>query len=156
MRPANTRSKQNSSISIFDGKIFTMGKKGGTKLICVLAEGGSPIWELDVSSGGGDPNCTPTVDPVAKLAYGLSHDGKLVCADITGGQEVWSTDFQSDFGGAMMSGWGYSESPLVDGDRLICTPGSDRVRRWRQCFVAALARRSWPSTIGRGVLQTQS
>jgi outer membrane protein assembly factor BamB len=30
-----------------------------------------------------------------------------------------------DFGGKMMSGWGYSESPLVDDDRLICTPGAD-------------------------------
>jgi outer membrane protein assembly factor BamB len=25
-----------------------------------------------------------------------------------------------------MSGWGYSESPLVDGDKLVCTPGSDK------------------------------
>ena len=24
----------------------------------------------------------------------------------------------------MMSGWGYSESPLIDGDRLLCTPGA--------------------------------
>src|SRR5262249_24713628 len=25
--------------------------------------------------------------------------------------------------GKMMSGWGYSESLLIDGDKLICTPG---------------------------------
>jgi outer membrane protein assembly factor BamB len=25
----------------------------------------------------------------------------------------------------MMSGWGFSESPLVDGDKVICTPGGD-------------------------------
>jgi outer membrane protein assembly factor BamB len=25
----------------------------------------------------------------------------------------------------MMSGWGYSESPLIDEDKLICTPGGD-------------------------------
>ncbi len=25
----------------------------------------------------------------------------------------------------MMSGWGYSESPLVDGDQVVCTPGGN-------------------------------
>lgn len=114
-----------SSLALFDNKIITMGKKdGGIKLICVSAEDGSPIWEAPVS-GGSDPNCTPTVDPETKLVYGLSHSGVLVCANIETGEEVWKVDFQSDLGGRMMSGWGYSESPLIDGDRLICTPGSD-------------------------------
>ena len=36
------------------------------------------------------------------------------------------TRIKSDFGGKMMSGWGYSESPLLDGDLLICTPGGSR------------------------------
>ena len=115
-----------SSVAVFDGKIITMGKKqGSTKLICVSVEGGSPIWEVQVGSGS-DPNCTPTVDPESKLAFGVSFDGVLVCADIESGQEVWRKDFQSDMGGRMMSTWGYSESPLIDGDLLICTPGSDR------------------------------
>jgi outer membrane protein assembly factor BamB len=115
-----------SSVVVFDGKILTMGKQGGdTKLICLSAADGSPIWE--VSAGGGDgPNCTPTVDPESNLVYGLSHQGKLVCANIETGEELWRIDFQSDLGGAMMSGWGYSESPLIDGDRLICTPGNDQ------------------------------
>ena len=42
------------------------------------------------------------------------------------GDEIWKKNFQSDFGGSMMSQWGYSESPLVDGDRLVCTPGADK------------------------------
>ncbi len=114
-----------SSVVISAGKLITMGKKnGGTKLICVSAEDGSPIWEVPVG-GNKDPNCTPTVDPDSNLVFGLSFEGVLVCANIESGQEVWRKDFQRDFGGRMMSGWGYSESPLVDGDRLICTPGSD-------------------------------
>lgn len=125
-----------SSVAIWDGKIYTMGKKGGsTNLICVSVADGSPIWELE-AGGGGDPNCTPTVDPDAKLVFGLTHGGDLIAADAESGQKVWSLNFQSDLGGEMMSGWGYSESPLVDGDRLICTPGSD------QGVLAALDKRT--------------
>lgn len=126
-----------SSVAIFDGKIFTMGKKDGTtKLICVSASDGSPVWEIDAGGGGGDPNCTPTVDPDSKLVFGLTHGGNLIAADIESGRRAWSVNFQSDLGGRMMSGWGYSESPLVDGDRLICTPGSD------QGVMAALDKRT--------------
>ena len=39
------------------------------------------------------------------------------------GEKKWSVNLSNDFGGKMMSGWKYSESPLVDGDQLICTPG---------------------------------
>src|SRR5262249_2855366 len=35
----------------------------------------------------------------------------------------WRKHMKDDFGGDMMSGWGYSESPFVDGDHMICTPG---------------------------------
>jgi outer membrane protein assembly factor BamB len=115
-----------SSIAIHDGKIFTMGKKSGAvTLICVSAQNGSPIWETALGSGK-DPNCTPTVDPESGLVFGLTIEGQLVCLSCDDGKEIWRKDYASDFGGEMMSMWGYSESPLVDGDRLICTPGSSR------------------------------
>lgn len=114
-----------SSVAIADGKLFTMGKKNGTKLICVSSDDGSPIWEVNIG-GSKDPNATPTVDIESGLVFGLSLEGVLVCANIESGSEVWRRDFQKDFGGRMMSMWGYSESPLIDGDNLICTPGSDQ------------------------------
>ena len=52
------------------------------------------------------------------------------------GETVWTKSYAKDFGGTMMSGWGYSESPLVDGDRLICTPGA------KDAMLAALDKRS--------------
>src|SRR5262249_36769695 len=57
------------------------------------------------------------------LAFGLATNGDLVCVDITKGKALWRKNLPKDFGGQMMSGWGYSESPLVDGDKLVCTPG---------------------------------
>src|SRR6202012_101155 len=67
--------------------------------------------------------CPPTVD--GELLYALGTHGDLVCLESATGKEKWRKNFGKDFKGRMMSGWGYSESPLVDGDKLICTPGGD-------------------------------
>ena len=110
-----------SSIAIAGGRIFTMGKRrAGCELIALDLKTGRELWSTPV--GGGDPNCTPTVD--GSLVYALGREGDLVCADVASGNVVWKKSFPKDFGGSMMSGWGYSESPLVDGDQLVCTPGA--------------------------------
>jgi len=111
-----------SSVAIADGRMVTMGKFGNeTRLIAIRLDDGAKIW--DVAVGGGDaPNCTPTID--GDSVYGLSHSGDLICVEFATGKEVWRKNFPNDFGGQMMSVWGYSESPLVDGDRLIVTPGA--------------------------------
>lgn len=110
-----------SSLAVVGNRIFTMGRrKGKCQLVAVSREDGSELWATDV--GGGNPNCTPTVD--GDLIYALGREGDLVCANVQSGSILWRKSFPRDFGGRMMSGWGYSESPLVDGDRLIVTPGS--------------------------------
>lgn len=112
-----------SSLVIHDGRIFTMGARpGGTYLIALELDGGKELWATKVAEGRDDPNCTPTAS--GKLVYALSKDGNLLCAEAATGKEVWRKNFQRDFGGKMMSGWGYSESPLVDGEKLVCTPGA--------------------------------
>lgn len=111
-----------SSVAIADGKIFTMGKIGNREhLIARSLSSGEEIWKTPVGNGD-HSNCTPTVDGDHVYAVGLR--GDLVCAKIATGAVVWSKNFEKDFGGKMMSGWGFSESPLIDGDRLICTPGA--------------------------------
>ncbi len=111
-----------SSVAIVDGKIFTLGsRKGGCDLIALDVNGGKELWSTRI--GGGNPNCTPTVD--GDRVYALSRQGELACVNADSGKLMWQKDFKNDFGGKMMSGWGYSESPLVDGDRLICTPGAE-------------------------------
>jgi outer membrane protein assembly factor BamB len=113
-----------SSLAIVDGRIYTMGKiDGETNLVCRNVSDGSAVWNTPIDEGGGsDPNCTPTVD--GEFVYGVSHGGTLACCNATTGQLVWKKSFSKDFGGKMHSGWGYSESPLIDGELLICTPGS--------------------------------
>ncbi len=116
-----------SSISISDGRIFTMGdREAGQFVIALNLADGKELWSTRISDiwepkGYSGPRCTPTVDG-ARL-YALGPHGDLVCLDVEGGKEVWHRNLNSDFDGRMHSHWGYSESPLVDGERLICTPG---------------------------------
>jgi outer membrane protein assembly factor BamB len=57
------------------------------------------------------------------LVYVLDPDGELACLAASDGTKQWQRSFVDDFGGRLMSGRGYGESPLIDGDRLLCTPG---------------------------------
>ena len=57
--------------------------------------------------------------------YAVSSLGKLVCLDATSGKQVWEKSYTKEFGGSVQN-WGYTESVLVDGDKLICAPGGSR------------------------------
>jgi outer membrane protein assembly factor BamB len=117
-----------SSLAIVDGKLYTMGdiRVESEKAQCVLAYDLSTrerLWagEVGPPHDDGGPRCTPTVDN--GLIYAIGTAGDLVCVDAEAGKVRWSKNFQNDLGGGKNPGWKFSESPLVDGDRLLCTPG---------------------------------
>ena len=113
-----------ASVAIAGGKIYTLGKvRDKTYLHCRSVDDGAEVWKSPVGSGG-DPNCTPTVD--GDLVFGLTLGGDLFCCTTESGSLVWTKNFAKT-STSMTSGWGFSESPLVDGDRLVCTPGSNDV-----------------------------
>jgi outer membrane protein assembly factor BamB len=72
------------------------------------------------NSYGDGPRSTPTVD--GDFLYALSAHGDLACLEIQGGKEVWRLSILKEFKGKNI-GWGLSESPLIAGNLLICTPG---------------------------------
>jgi len=110
-----------SSLAIADGRIYTMGNLDGSEFLFALQlSDGREIWKTRVGAGG-ESNSTPTVD--GDLVFAVGRNGDLICANASDGEKVWSKSFTADFGGKMMSQWGYSESPLVDGEQVICTPG---------------------------------
>lgn len=121
-----------ASLSIVGDQIFTMGEKqGSSHIVAVGRSDGSAVWSAPF--GSGEPNCTPTVD--GDLVYGLSRDGELAAVRRKDGKLVWQVSFTKDFGGSVPT-WGYSESPLVDGRLLICTPGG------KDAFLVALDKTS--------------
>jgi outer membrane protein assembly factor BamB len=111
-----------SSVAVADERIYTMGKRDkGVCLIALAAENGDEIWSTPFP-GSGEPNGTPTVDGERVLA--INYDGALVCAETATGRIAWQKHCVSDFGGEAPN-WGYSESPLVDGELVVCTPGAE-------------------------------
>jgi len=119
-----------SGVSVAKGKIFTMGDGPDSSFVHALNErDGKLFWSAKVGRPGDPggypgPRATPTVD--GDLVLALGQFGDLVCLETASGREKWRKSLTKDFGGKLMSGWGYSESPLVDGDKVICTPGGSR------------------------------
>ena len=114
-----------SSMAIVGDRIYTMGDKGDSSFLTASDRAsGKLVWEAKVGQQGGNykgTRCTPTVD--GDRVYALGQFGDLICCDVSG-VERWRKNFQKDFGGRS-GGWNYTESPLVDGDKLVCTPGGN-------------------------------
>ncbi|MGE5195218.1 MAG: PQQ-binding-like beta-propeller repeat protein [Deltaproteobacteria bacterium] len=115
-----------SNISIADAAAYTMGNHGDRELVLAFnLDSGENLWKFDNApayhNGYGDgPRSTPTID--GDRLYALGGTGELVCLDRTSGTKIWQKNIVKDFG-AGVPGWGICESVLIDGDRLICTPG---------------------------------
>ncbi len=117
-----------SSVVIAKGRIYTMGDVGDSAVVLALDEkDGKLLWKTPIGApypqdkSRPGTRSTPTVD--GDLLFALDPHGDLVCLETATGKEVWKKNLSKDFNGQMMSGWRYSESPLVDGDRVLATPG---------------------------------
>ena len=111
-----------SSVVVGYGKMFTLGRKDSDVVVTALdAMSGKLSWTRKIGETQRHPCSTPTLD--GDHLYALDPDGELVCLKAATGDIVWQTSFVENFAGRMMSGRGYGESPLIDGQRLICTPG---------------------------------
>ena len=115
-----------SSVAFAGQRIFTMGQvRGAAHLFCLDLSDGAVQWSARIGASGGSrqpgPRATPSTD--GKLVFGLGYDGELACLAAESGEEKWRKNLYDEFDGEIMSGWGYSESPLLDGDLVLVTPG---------------------------------
>jgi outer membrane protein assembly factor BamB len=119
-----------SGPAIVGDRLYIMGDEDGKAwLFAIDVKSGKRLWKCDMgppwaNDYGNGPRGTPAID--GDHVYGLSGAGYLVCAEAASGERVWLKRLKEELGGTMMSRWGYSESPLVDGDHLLCSPGGDR------------------------------
>jgi len=114
------------SVAIRGDRIYVQGVKDNqSSVFCLNRADGKTIWvtplgpRLGQDKGPG-PRGTPTVEN-DKL-YALAESGDLACLKNSDGSAVWRRNILKDFGGRNPK-WLISESPLIDGDRLIVTPG---------------------------------
>ena len=119
-----------STPAVVGDRIYLLGNKGlDDEFVAALdVKDGSKVWSTSLGKVGKPDQkpsypaarSTPTVD--SELIFALSSDGDLVCLDAASGSKRWGKNIRTEFGGHS-GDWAYAESPLVDGDVLVCTPG---------------------------------
>ena len=117
-----------ASVAVSDGRVYTQGQQGDLSYVIALDEQtGEQIWRIEnggsyTNRRGGGPRGTPTVE--GGVVYALNSDGSLVAARASSGERLWSTNLLTRFEARNIS-WGLSESPLIDGQRIIVNAGGD-------------------------------
>lgn len=118
-----------SAVTVARGRIFTQGTKDGDEAIFALdLKTGETLWA--VSPNGGTPPFEEKRGNGARGSSTILGDdvyteggtGIVTCLDFESGKQKWSRDFVKEFDTEVPK-WGYCESPLIDGDKLIVTPG---------------------------------
>ncbi|WP_145247068.1 PQQ-binding-like beta-propeller repeat protein [Aeoliella mucimassa] len=119
-----------SAPSIVDGCLYGMSNRDGQEIVWALSEAdGKELWtssigpavEQRMPQSKEGPGGTPTVDGDHLYVVGMG--GTIACLERDGGKVVWKRSMTEDFGG-IVPPWSYRESPLVDGEKVLCTPGA--------------------------------
>lgn len=126
-----------ASLCVVDDVVYTTGNSDTEQFVVALQIAtGKALWRTAIVPVV--PNhdylgsrSTPTYDEKTQRLFVVGSDGRLVCLDLKG-KIIWQRQFQKEWNGRLMSGWGFSESPLVDGDQVVVTPGG------RQALMVAL------------------
>jgi len=141
--------------SVVGNRIYILSNRGlDNEFVAALStEDGKQVWATTLGKVG-NPNqmpsfptarSTPTVD--GALLYALGSDGDLACLETASGKIRWRKSLRADFGGHPGQ-WAYSESPLVDGNTLVVTPGG------AQATIVALNKQTgetlWKSAVPGG------
>jgi outer membrane protein assembly factor BamB len=114
------------SVAVKDERVFVQGLKGSQSAVSSLNRAdGKVVWSkalggTSYGNQGPGPRSTPTVD--GDRVYVLTENGDLVCLRAQDGSVLWQRNILKDFGSRNIP-WLISESPLVDGNRLVVTPG---------------------------------
>jgi len=119
-----------STPAVVGDRLYLISNQGlEDEFVAALAVAdGKKIWSKHLGKVGNPDQqpsypaarSTPTVD--GDLLYALGSDGDLACLDIATGEVRWQKNLRTEFGG-QPGIWAYAESPLIDGDVLVCAPG---------------------------------
>lgn len=119
-----------SGPAVVGNRIYLMSNRGMDNEFVEArsAQDGKVIWTTRIGNVGNPEQnpkypkarSTPTVD--GNFIYALGSDGDLACLETKTGKIKWQKSLRKDFGGQPHE-WAYAESPLVDGDVVVASPG---------------------------------
>ena len=120
-----------SAPTVVGTTLYAQGAANGKDFAFALdTETGTIKWKqilgeehVDAQNRGNGGRGSVTVN--GDKLYLIRGGGQIHCLSANDGIVVWERDFKADFGGVLMSNWGFSESPLVDGNMVICSPGGE-------------------------------
>jgi outer membrane protein assembly factor BamB len=144
-----------SAPAVVGSRLYLLSNRGmDNEFVQALsAQDGKTVWTTRIGNVGNPdqkPNypmarSTPTID--GKVLYALGSDGDLACLELATGKTRWQKNLRKEFGGKPGI-WAYSESPLIDGDVLVATPGG------AQATIVALNKKDgsviWTSAVPGG------
>ena len=133
-----------SSVAVSNGRLFTLGNNNDIETIyCLDTTTGKELWKhsyacsLDPNLYEGGPNATPTVD--GKMVYTFSRKGHVFALDAETGKVAWTKNVHEE-PGLKIPSWGFSGSPLVEGNLLIINAGNGGI-----AFEKATGKIAWAS-----------
>jgi len=116
-----------AGMSVANGRLYTMGNTGDIDTVyCLDANTGAEIWKHSYPCSPKDPmgyagpRCTPTIE--AGRVYSVSRLGHVFCLEAATGKVIWAKELQKT-DGAKVPQWGFSGSPLIEGNLFIIEGG---------------------------------
>jgi glucose dehydrogenase len=116
--------------AVVGGRVYLMGNHGAEEefVQALSVEDGKKLWSTTIGKVGNPDQApaypasrsTPVLD--GDLLYAFTSDGDLACVEAASGKVRWKKSVRKEFGGAPHK-WAYAESPLLDGDAVIVSPG---------------------------------
>jgi outer membrane protein assembly factor BamB len=120
-----------SGLTVAGDRVYTSGDHGDASFVLALDRAsGNKVWSVKLGKSGAPgwgnfagPRGSVTID--GDRLYAMGQYGEVVCLQAKDGKEIWRKHMVHDFG-AKQPEWGYSESPLVDGEQVVMTPGGSK------------------------------
>ena len=116
-----------SSPIIVRDRLYITGDVGDDLVIYAFDLGGKPQWRSKNGESwtGPYPGARACCVYSEGKLYHMNAHGRVACLDAATGKELWACDVQQRFHASEPT-WAFSECLLVDGPRLIVTPGSGK------------------------------
>ena len=114
------------SVAVAGDHVWVQGMRNRQSVVSTLNRAdGKMVWVRILGPAGDNdrgpgPRSTPTID--GDRVYALSETGDLACLRAADGTVIWQRNILKEFKGENPY-WLLSESPLIDGDHVIVTPG---------------------------------